>query len=81
MPIGMISNVFVPTDGMPAWLRTIADGNPLSAVSTALRELFGNPSVAANGTWPLEHPVAASLIWILALLAVFIPLCTLRYAR
>jgi hypothetical protein len=38
-------------------------------------------SVPANGTWPLEHPVAASLIWTLALLAVFVPLCTLRYAR
>ncbi len=81
MPVGMISNVFVPTEGMPAGLRTIAEWNPLSAVGTALRELFGNPNVPADGTWPLEHPVAASLIWIGALLAVFVPLCTLRYAR
>ncbi|MGH3439158.1 MAG: ABC transporter permease, partial [Sciscionella sp.] len=32
MPFTMISNTFVPTGGMPAWLRTIADWNPVSAV-------------------------------------------------
>jgi ABC-2 type transport system permease protein len=33
------------------------------------------------GAWPLEHPVAASLAWTALLLAVFVPLCTARYAR
>ena len=27
-PVTMLSNVFVPTSGMPAWLRAIADWNP-----------------------------------------------------
>ncbi len=41
----------------------------------------------ARGPWPplgdgpLEHPVAASLAWTALLLAVFVPLCTARYAR
>ena len=42
-PITMLSNVFVPTAGMPAWLRAIADWNPISAVAAAVRHLFGNP--------------------------------------
>src|SRR5487761_315171 len=63
-PVTMLSNVFVPTSGMPAWLRAIADWNPVSALAAAMRELFGNPTVPANGTWPLLHPVLASVCWL-----------------
>ena len=80
-PVTMLSNVFVPTGGMPAWLRAIADWNPVSAVAAATRELFGNPAPPANGAWPLEHPVLASVAWLAALLAVFVPLCVARFAR
>jgi ABC-2 type transport system permease protein len=80
-PVTMLSNVFVPTTGMPAWLRAIADWNPVSALAAASRQLFGNPVAPANGAWPLEHPVVASLAWAALLLAVFVPLCTTRYAR
>jgi ABC-2 type transport system permease protein len=79
-PITMLSNVYVPTSGMPAWLRTIADWNPVSALAAALRDLFGSPSAPANGTWPLEHPVVATLGWTVLLLAIFVPLCTRRFA-
>jgi hypothetical protein len=80
-PITGVSNVFVPTAGLPAWLRAIADWNPVSALAAASRQLFGNPGAAAGGAWPLEHPVAASLAWTALLLAVFVPLATARYAR
>lgn len=80
-PIAMLSNVFVPTAGMPAWLRTIADWNPVSAFAAAVRGLFGNPTAPTNGAWPLEHPILSSLGWAALLLAVFAPLCVLRYAR
>jgi ABC-2 type transport system permease protein len=80
-PLTALSNVFVPTSGMPPWLRAICDWNPISALAAATRQLCGNPVVPANGAWPLEHPVAASLAWAVLLLAVFVPLCTARYAR
>jgi ABC-2 type transport system permease protein len=80
-PITMLSNVFVPTSGMPAWLRAVADWNPISAVAAAVRQLFGNPVGPANGAWPLQHPVVACLAWTAVLLAVFVPLCIARYAR
>jgi len=79
-PITMVSNVFVPTAGMPGWLRAIADWNPVSALAAASRQLFGTPEGPA-GAWPLAHPVAASLAWTGLLLAVFVPLATVRYAR
>ena len=80
-PVTGLSNVFVPTSGMPAWLRVIADWNPVSALAAALRQLFGNPTAPANGTWQLIHPVLASVGWLVLLLAIFVPLCTARYAR
>lgn len=80
-PVMMLSNVYVPTSGMPAWLRAIADWNPVSALAAALRDLFGSPTAPTNGTWQLEHPVIATLAWTVLLLAVFVPLCTRRFAR
>jgi ABC-2 type transport system permease protein len=80
-PVTTLSNVFVPTSGMPAWLRAIADWNPVSALAAALRTLLGNPGAPANGAWPLEHPVPATLAWTALLLAIFVPLCTRRLAR
>lgn len=79
-PITMVSNSFVPTGGMPGWLRTIADWNPVSALVVACRQLFGNPGGAGGAVaWPLRHAVLASAGWSLLLLAVFVPLATWRY--
>jgi ABC-2 type transport system permease protein len=80
-PLTMISNTFVPTAHMPAWLRVISDWNPVSALVAATRQLLG--SVAAPGppgAWPLAHPVPATLAWAALLLAVFVPLSVRRYA-
>jgi ABC-2 type transport system permease protein len=80
-PITMISNTFVPTTHMPAWLRVISDWNPVSALVAALRHLLGSaPSPGAAGAWPLAHPVLATLAWGVLLLAVFVPYCVRRYA-
>jgi ABC-2 type transport system permease protein len=80
-PLSMLSNVFVPTSGMPAWLRTAADWNPMSTLATAVRQLLGNPTSPAHSTWPLEHSILASVAWTALLLVIFVPLCTARYAR
>jgi len=80
-PVTAVSNVFVPTSGMPTWLRVIADWNPVSALAAAARHLLGSPVPPADGAWPLLHPVPASLLWTAALLVIFVPLTTARYAR
>jgi ABC-2 type transport system permease protein len=74
-PIAIVSNAMVPTQGMPAWLRTIADWNPVSAVTAAARNLFGNPNPsAAIHDWPMQHPIPAALLWSVAILVVCAPL-------
>ncbi|HYB30404.1 MAG TPA: ABC transporter permease [Solirubrobacteraceae bacterium] len=81
-PLAFVSNALVPTAHMPALLRTIADWNPVSAVTTAARQLFGNPNPSATiHAWPMQHPVVASLLWSLAMLAVFAPLASALYRR
>ena len=79
-PVTMVSNAFVPPSGMPAWLRAIADWNPVSAAVAACRSLFGDSGIPAAGTaWPLEHPVIATLGWSALLLAAFMPLAAYRF--
>ncbi|MFJ3657196.1 ABC transporter permease [Streptomyces nigra] len=77
----LLSNAYIPAGGLPGWLRTVAEWNPISAVTTALRELFGNAPVPDGAAWPVAHPVAGSLAWCAVLLAVFVPLAVRRYAR
>ncbi|GAA4301423.1 ABC-2 type transport system permease protein [Actinomadura luteofluorescens] len=79
-PVTMLSNSFVPTGGMPKVLQVIAEWNPVSALTAACRELFGNPGAPAGDlAWPLAHPVPATLGWALLLLAVFAPLSVRTY--
>ncbi len=79
-PLAIISCAIVPTQHMPAVIRAIANWNPVSAVTTASRSLFGNPNPASSvHVWPLQHAVLASLIWSALLLAVFAPLAVRLY--
>jgi hypothetical protein len=79
-PLAIVSDALVPTQHMPAAVRTIANWNPVSAVTAASRSLFGNPSpAAAVHAWPLQHPVLASVLWSVVLLAIFAPLATRLY--
>jgi ABC-2 type transport system permease protein len=81
-PVSMLANTFVSPAGMPAWLRVIADWNPVSALVSALREFLGNPgATTAFAPLPLQHPIITTLLWCAALIAIFTPLATWRYGR
>ncbi|MEV0175940.1 ABC transporter permease [Streptomyces sp. NPDC050803] len=77
----LLSNAYIPTDNLAGWLRTVAEWNPVSAVTTALRDLFGNAPVPQDAAWPVAHPVAGSLAWCAVLIAVAAPLAVRRYAH
>jgi ABC-2 type transport system permease protein len=81
-PLSFVSNALVPTQHMPAVLRTIADYNPVSCVTAAARQLFHNPNPSATiDAWPMQHPVLASVIWSIVLIAVAAPIATRLYRR
>jgi ABC-type polysaccharide/polyol phosphate export permease len=78
-PMMFLSGIFVPVAGLPDGLRQVAEWNPITALATALRELFGSPTGPIPNVWPLQHPVLASLAWAAALIAIFVPLSVRRY--
>ncbi|MEL6890171.1 MAG: ABC transporter permease [Actinomycetota bacterium] len=81
-PLTFIANTFVPSDDLPGPLRAFAEWNPVSAVTQASRELFGNipPGTPQPDAWPLANPVVYTLLWSVAIVAVFAPLSVHRYA-
>ncbi|MGE2731350.1 ABC transporter permease [Mycolicibacterium vaccae] len=81
-PITFLANTFVPTEPMPHWLRVIAEWNPVSSLAQAMRELWGNGGPApASAQLPLHHPVLSTVLWSLALTAVFAPFALYAYKR
>jgi ABC-2 type transport system permease protein len=78
-PVTFLSNIFVPTQTLPWFLRPIAEWNPASALTAACRQLWGNPNPFAAGGLPSQYPVEITLIWVVILLAIFAPLGVWRY--
>jgi ABC transporter DrrB family efflux protein len=72
-PLVFASSVFVPVSTMPDWLQAVAEVSPVTLTANAAR------------TYALDGGVPASLggaaAWIIAMLAIFIPLCVWRYRR
>ena len=82
-PLTFIANTFVPAESLPGPLATFAEWNPISAITQATRELFGNIPVGTPEptSWPMQHSVLYTLIWTLGLIVVFGPLATRLYQR
>ena len=70
-PLTFASSVFVPVETMPDGLRQVAEANPFTTVSDAMRSLW-------LGT-PAHTDVWMSFVWCIALIAVFAPLAVARY--
>jgi len=60
-----------------------AEWNPLSALVAATRQLFGNTSeqLQASGSWPMENPILASILWMVLILLIFVPLSVRQYKK
>lgn len=82
-PLTFVANTFVPADNLPTVLRVFAEWNPVSAVTQAARELFGNiPAGTPEPTvWSLQNPVLYTLLWVGIIIAVFGPLAVRRYRK
>jgi ABC-2 type transport system permease protein len=78
-PLTFVSNVFVPTQTLPAFLQPIAEWNPVSILTAAIRQLWGNPNPFAASGLPAEQPVLLTFVWVAVILAVFVPLGVRRY--
>ena len=67
------SNVFVPADTLPSWLRAFVDVNPVRYLVDAARGLM------VGG--PVAEGLRYTLYWSVGLLVVFVPLALRAYRR
>ena len=72
-PLTFASSIFVPTQTMPDWLRAFAENQPVSVVANAVRDLM-------TGTVNPDD-ITIALIWIVGIIAVFMPLAVWQYAK
>jgi ABC-2 type transport system permease protein len=81
-PLTFIANTLVRADKLHSVLQTFAEWNPVSSVTQAARELFGNTGSLPKPTvWPLANPVLYTLIWVGVIPVVFVPLSIRQYKR
>ena len=82
-PLTFLSNAFAPTTGMPRALQYFAEWNPVSTMVAACRELFGleNQFGATAGSFPSENPLITSFIYMIIIMAIFIPISVRKYKR
>lgn len=93
-PLTFIANTFVPAEQLPAALRTFAGWNPISTLTHAVRDNFGNLGAladtgmtagaareAAEYTWALQHAEIYTLGWIILIMAIFVPVSIRSYQR
>ncbi|KAB1906609.1 ABC transporter permease [Micromonospora tulbaghiae] len=72
-PLTFGTNMMVPTDTLPGWLQWWVGVNPVADVMEAARGLM------VGG--PVAGPVTRSLLWTVAIIAVFAPLAVRAYRR
>ena len=80
-PLSFVSSAMVPVDSMPGWLQPVAENQPITIMTNAVRSLaLGDPSLAGLGG-TTAHYVTLALVWSAGMIAVFAPLAVLRYRR
>ncbi|GAA5155746.1 ABC transporter permease [Nocardioides marinquilinus] len=82
-PMTFLSNAFVPLkDFDGAVLQAIVEWNPVSSLTQACRELFGNTTKPPpSDAWSMTHPAIYTLLWAVLFVVVFVPLSVRQYRR
>ena len=79
-PLTFVSNAFVPTESFDGVLKQFVLYNPVSTITQASRELFGNTGgQPAPDAWSMDHPVIYTLLWVVLILVVFVPLSVRQF--
>ena len=80
-PLTFLSNAFASTTSMPRPLQYFAEWNPVSTMVAAVRQLYGFKNVfgATANSYPSQHPITMSLVYMVVLMAIFAPLSVRKY--
>ncbi len=72
-PLVFASSVFTSTQSMPGWLQAFANVQPITRAANTVRALTQGGPIATNLLW--------TILWSIAILAVFAPLAVRRYRK
>lgn len=76
-PLLFVSSAYVPVQTLPGWMQPIAEHQPVTIMSNAVRSLaLGNPAAASLGH-TTTYWVALSLVWAAGLVVIFAPLAAM----
>ncbi|HSP65979.1 MAG TPA: ABC transporter permease [Candidatus Deferrimicrobium sp.] len=80
-PFTFISSAYIPVATMPSWMRGFAENQPLTVMVNAVRTLSQGSAAESLLGHPTAYFVTRSLLWSVALVAVFAPLAVAKYRR
>jgi len=72
-PLVFASSVFVSIRSMPGWLQAFANVQPITRAANTVRALTEGGPISVNLIW--------TVVWSIAILAVFAPLAVRRYRK
>jgi ABC transporter DrrB family efflux protein len=81
IPVAFISAAYVPADSLPSWLQPVADNQPFTVFSNALRSLTIGGTDAAGVGHTTTYWVVLSLVWCAGIFLVFSSIAVSRFSR
>jgi ABC-2 type transport system permease protein/oleandomycin transport system permease protein len=72
-PLTFVSSAFVPTQTMPGWMQAFANNQPITQIVDAMRA-FALGTSTGNHVW-------VGILWMIGVMAVFIPLAVRSYRK
>lgn len=78
-PLVFISSALVPVEGMSQWLQVVARNNPITHWANLARVFAGGEFTGMGGT--TTDLIVWSTVWIVAILAIFMPLSIRLYSK
>jgi len=81
VPLAFVSAAYVPADTLPGWMQPVADNQPFTIFSNAMRSLLLGGADKVGLGHNTAYWVALSFAWCIGILAVFGTIAVSRFAR
>jgi ABC-2 type transport system permease protein len=81
VPFTFVSSAYVPVESMPGWLQAVAENQPVTFMTDAVRSLTGGATAEAMLGHDASYFVFRSLVWSAVIVVLFGTIGILRYRR
>ena len=81
IPVAFISAAYVPADSLPGWMQPVANNQPFTILSNALRSLTLGGTDAVGLGHTTTYWVVLSLVWCAGIFLVFSTIAVSRFSR